>query len=258
MSDLVPSYGRQLAAVGVGGGNLPELFLREPDAARRFWEFFTANIRNRNTRKAYFVAVSRFSRWCEKHKLALHAVQPIHVAAYIESLGEKHSKPTVKQHLAAIRMLFDWLVTGQVIPINPAHAVRGPRYSIKKGKTPVLAAEEMRLLLDSIKTDTLIGLRDRALIALMGYTFERVGAAVQMKVEDYYIQNRRGWVRLHEKGGKVNELPCHHNLEQYLDEWLAASRLGTEATAPLFPTLRHGKLTGRTQLPQRKRLTNPS
>ncbi len=101
-----------------------------------------------------------------------------------------------------------------------------------------------------IKIEALIGLRDRALIALMGYTFARVGAAVQMKVEDYYIQNRRGWVRLHEKGGKVNELPCHHNLEKYLDAWLTVSGLGAESTAPLFPTLPHGKLAGRTQIPQ--------
>jgi integrase/recombinase XerD len=226
-----------LTAVGLGAG-------------RRFWEFFTANIRNRNTRRAYFVAVSRFSAWCEQHTLTLESVEPIHVAAYIEHLGTGHAKPTVKQHLAAIRMLFDWLVTGQVVPVNPAHAVRGPRHSVKKGKTSVLSAEEMRQLLDSIDASTLIGLRDRALIALMGYTFARVGAVVSMKVEDYYIQKRRGWVRLHEKGGKITELPCHHNLEQFLDEWLTASGLSAEPTAPLFPTLRHGKLSGRLALAQ--------
>lgn len=108
----------------------------------------------------------------------------------------------------------------------------------------------MGQLLASIDISTLIGLRDRALIALMGYTFARVGAATQMKVEDYYIQKRRGWVRLHEKGGKVNELPCHHNLEQFLDEWLNASGLASEPAAPLFPTLRHRKPTDRTSLPQ--------
>ena len=204
--DLLPASGRQLAAVGASSANLPALFLRSAQSGKRFWEFFTANIRNRNTRRAYFVAVSRFSTWCETRKLTLEQVQPIHVAAYIEQLGKTMSKPSVKQHLAAIRMLFDWLVTGQVIPINPAHAVRGPKHSVKKGKTSVLSAEEMRILLDSIDTSTLIGLRDRALIALMGYTFARVGAVVTMKVEDYYVQKRRGWVRLHEKGGKVNEL----------------------------------------------------
>jgi integrase/recombinase XerD len=250
MSDLIPISGRKLAAVSAGAGQVPKIFLQSPEASKRFWEFFTVNIRNRNTRKAYFVAFAQFSDWCEARKIALSEVQPIHVASYIESLMETRSKPTVKQHLAAIRMLFDWLVTGQVIPVNPAHAVRGPKHSVKKGKTSVLSAEEMRTLLDAIKIDTLIGLRDRALIALMGYTFARVGAAVQMKVEDYYIQNRRGWVRLHEKGGKVNELPCHHNLEQYLDEWLAVSGLASEPAAPLFMTLRHGKLTQRTPIPQ--------
>jgi integrase/recombinase XerD len=243
--ELVPLSGRQLAAVGANSHNVPALFLRSESGSRRFWEFFTANIRNKNTRQAYFIAVSQFSAWCEKRKLALHAIQPIHVAAYIEHLMTAHAKPTVKQHLAAIRMLFDWLVTGQVIPANPAHSVRGPKHSVKKGKTSVLTAEEMRALLDSIDVTKLIGLRDRALIALMGYTFARVGAVIQLKVEDYYIQNRRGWVRLHEKGGKVNELPCHHNLEQFLDEWLAKTGLAGEPSSPLFPTMRHGKLTER-------------
>jgi integrase/recombinase XerD len=248
--DLTPASSRQLAAIGVTNANVPAMFLRRGDAGKRFWEFFTANIRNRNTRRAYFIAVSQFSAWCEKRKLALEAIQPIHVAAYIEHLMTTHAKPTVKQHLAAIRMLFDWLVTGQVIPLNPAHAVRGPKHSVKKGKTSVLTAEEMRALLDSIDTTKPIGVRDRALIALMGYTFARVGAVIQMKVEDYYIQNRRGWVRLHEKGGKVNELPCHHNLEQFLEEWLVKTGLSAEPTAPLFPTLRHGRLSSRQSLAQ--------
>jgi integrase/recombinase XerD len=227
---------------------LPALFTPTEMAARRLREFFTVNIRNRNTRRAYFDAVNRFAGWCEDKGLhSLAAVQPVHVAGYIEELGETHAKPTVKQHLAAIRMLFDWLVTGQVIPTNPAHAVRGPKHSVKKGKTSVLSAEEMRQLLDGIDTTELIGLRDRALIGLMGYTFARVGAAVGMKVEDYYVQKRRGWVRLHEKGGKVTELPCHHNLEQFLEEWLAGSGLGSELDAPLFPTLRYGRLAAERQ-----------
>ena len=69
----------------------------------------------------------------------------------------------------------------------------------------------------------------------MGYTFARVGAAVGMKVEDFYVQNLRGWVRLHEKGGKVTELPCHHNLDQYLEEWITAEGLAAKPEAPLFP-----------------------
>jgi integrase/recombinase XerD len=247
---LIPIPGRQLAAVGGTAENLPAVFLRSESGSRRFWEFFTVTIRNRHTRHAYFVAVSQFSAWCDKHKLSIESIQPVHVAAYIEHLMLSRSKPTVKQHLAAIRMLFDWLVTGQVIPVNPAHAVRGPRHSVKKGSTPVLTAEEMRSLLGSIDTAKPIGLRDRAIIALMGYTFARVGAVLQLKVEDYYVQNRRGWVRLHEKGGKVNELPCHHNLEQFLDEWLRETGLSAEPSAPLFPTMPHGKLAGRHAMAQ--------
>src|ERR1700682_256351 len=126
----LPPSGRQLSLVGASGaGPLPAVFLHAPDGGKRFWEFFTANIRNRNTRKAYFVAVSRFSEWCEQRKLALADIQPVHVAAYIEQLGGTVAKPTVKQHLAAIRMLFDWLVTGQGIRTNRGDAVRRARHS---------------------------------------------------------------------------------------------------------------------------------
>ena len=248
MNFLVP-IASSLPSASVSG-RLPALFQAVPDGGRRFWEFFTVNIRNPHTRRSYFKAVETFAAWCAERGLHdLAAVTPMHVAAYVEQLDRIRSKPTVKQHLAAIRMLFDWLVTGQVIASNPAHAVRGPKHSVKKGKTSVLDAGEMRDLLASIDTGTLIGLRDRALIALMGYTFARVSAAVGMKVGDFYVQNRRGWVRLHEKGGKVTELPCHHNLDQYLEEWINAAGLAGFPDAPLFPTLPYGRLAGAAQSP---------
>ena len=168
LNGLVPVSGRQLAAVGAASGNLPAIFLRFEQSSKRFREFFTANIRNRNTRRAYFVAVSQFSKWCEQHILVLERVEPIHVAAYIEQLGAQHSKPTVKQHLAAMKMLFDWFVIGQVIPMNPASSVRVARHSVKKGKPSVLSAEEMGALPASIGTSKLIGLRDRPVIGVMG------------------------------------------------------------------------------------------
>ena len=143
------------------------------------------------------------------------------------------SPPTVKQHLAALRMLLDWLVTGHVIDVNPAHAVRGPKYVVKKGKTPVLAAAE-----DGAAADRpdLVGLRDRALIGLMAYSFARVGAVLQMKVGDYFVQERRRWVRLHEKGGKEHDVPCHHNLDHFLDEYIAAAGIADDAGGYLFRT----------------------
>jgi integrase len=168
------------------------------------------------------------------------------VAGYIEQLATRVAKPSVKQHLAAIRMLFDWLVVGQVMATNPAAPVRGPKYTVKKGKTPVLTQEEARELLEKIDTTTLLGLRDRALISMMIYTFGRVGAVIKMRIEDYYTQGRRGWVRLHEKGGKRHEMPCNHNLEAYLDEYLKAAGISEDFKGYLFRTAqgRSATLTG--------------
>jgi integrase len=160
------------------------------------------------------------------------------VAAYIEQRGQTHAKPSVKQELAAVRMLFDWLVTGQVVPVNPAHSVRGPKYVVKKGKTPILTREETRELLDAIETDTIVGLRDRALIGTLVYSFARVGAALAMKIEDYYPQGKRWWLRLHEKGGKRHDVPAHHTLEQYLDAYCDAAGIWDDKKGPLFRTFR--------------------
>jgi site-specific recombinase XerC len=165
-------------------------------------------------------------------------IEPMVVAAYVEKLlKDGLSKPTVKQHLAAIRMMFDWMVTGGILAMNPAAAVRGPKYVIKKGKTPVLTPEEARLLLDSIDVTELAGLRDRALLAMMVYSFARVSAVVGMNVDDYYQQGKRWWVRLHEKGGKHHEVPAHHKTEEYLDAYLHALGAPDQKGIPLWRSL---------------------
>jgi integrase/recombinase XerD len=219
----------------VGPAQLPNLIVRAGDrAARRFVEFFAATIRNRNTRSAYAQAVGQFCLWCDRWGLELNSITPIVIAAYIEELTAKRSAPTVKQHLAAVRMLFDFLVTGHVVEVNPAWSVRGPRHVVKKGKTPVITAAEARQLLDSIEADTLIGLRDRAMIALMCYSFARVSATTAMNVEDYYQQGKRSWFRLHEKGGKFHEVPAHHSAEEYLDGYIVAAGIAGDRQGPLF------------------------
>jgi integrase/recombinase XerC len=221
-------------------------------AQLRFLEFFTANIRNPHTRRAYAQATREFLAWCEGvGTLTIADVQPTHVAAYVEELARQRAAPTAKQRLAAIRHLFDWLVIGQVIPTNPAASVRGPKHIVKKGKTPVLSPKEARRLLESIDVSTHAGLRDRALIGLMVYSFARIGAALAMKVEDVYVQNRRLWVRLHEKGGKRHEMPCHHNLESYLEAYLDDAGVRQDPKGPLFRTIgRTTRLLTRTPLPQ--------
>ena len=221
-------------------------------ASLRFLEFFAANIRNPHTRRAYGRAVADFLAWCDDAGVpSVMVVQPLHVAAWIELQTQDRAAPTVKQRLAAIRHLFDWLVTGQVVPVNPAASVRGPSHAVKAGKTPVLEPAEARALIDSIDVGTPVGLRDRALIGLMVYSFARVGAALGMKVDDVFTQNRRLWVRLREKGGKPHAMPCHHNLESYLSAYIDQAGLAGDPKGPLFRTIGRGtgQLT-RTPLPQ--------
>jgi site-specific recombinase XerD len=241
---LIPM--RHFRAPLAQAGSLPSLIVNAGEtAAEKFIEFFTAQIRNRNTREAYARAVGQFMAWCEDRGLSLPAIRPVHVAAYIEKLSL--SPPTVKQHLAAIRMLFDWLVVGQVIPMNPAAAVRGPKYVVKRGKTPVLSPEQARKLLDSIKTDIVVGLRDRAIVGVMVYSFARVGAVVRMKIGDYYDDGRRSWFRFHEKGGKRHEVPAHHNAQEYMDAYIQAGHLNEhDAKEALFRSVnRKRELTNR-------------
>ena len=246
MNDVVPimiARAQSLPAVVTAAGDAAQL---------RFLEFFAASIRNPHTRRAYARAVSEFLAWCEsKGGASMTAIQPLHVAAYIEALSRSRSAPTAKLRLAAIRRLFDWLVVGQVMPNNPAASVRGPAHSVKRGKTPVLAPAEARTLLDAIDVSTPVGLRDRALIGLMVFSFARIGAALAMKVEDVYVQNRRLWVRLQEKGGKVHEMPCHHALEDYLHAYIDGCGLAADPKGWLFRTLGRGahRLTT-TPLPQ--------
>jgi site-specific recombinase XerD len=218
---------------------LPAIIASEGQrASKRFLEFFTANIRNQNTRLSYIRAITPFLAWCEERGMELGQVEPMAVAAYIERLTQERAPQTVKQHLAAIRMLFDWLVTGQIVPFNPAASVRGPHYSIRKGKTSVLSARETRKLLDSIDTSHVVGLRDRALIGTMVYSFARVSAIVNMRVRDYYPHGKRYWIRLHEKGGKFHEVPVHHTAEQYLDEYIETACIPEEKSKPLFRSTR--------------------
>jgi site-specific recombinase XerD len=243
MEDALIAQGTPSALARVGIDRLPRIITAAGEgASRRIVEFFVATIRNRNTRHAYARAVRDFLAWCEARGLALRQIEPVVVATYIEQ--HRGAAPTVKRHLAAVRMLFDWLVTGQVVPANPAWSVRGPKHVVRRGKTPVLSAAEARTLLDSIDVSALSGLRDRALVGLMVYSFARISAAVGVDVEDYFQQGKRRWLRLHEKGGKRHDVPAYPNAEAYLDAYLEASGIASDRHGPLFRTVdRHARLT---------------
>ena len=157
-------------------------------------------------------------------------------------MGEM-SAPSVKQKLPAIRHLFDWLVMGHVVDVNPSASVRGPSHVMRQGKTLVLDPAEARGVIDSIDVTAPVGLRDQTLIALMVYSFARIGAALGIEAEDADTQNRRLWARLREKGGKAHAMPCHHSLEAYLIAYVEVAGLDKDPEGPLFRTI--GRTTGR-------------
>lgn len=235
--------------VDVGGESMlvPAVIVdTHADAGDKFVEWLTAHIRNRHTRRAYLRAVRDFCAFLQIKGWTLRDLKPAQVALYIEWLGRSKAPQTVKQSLAALRMLGDHLVVSQILPTNPAKSVRGPRYSIAKGKTPVLDAVETRAILDAIDASTIGGLRDRALIATMVFSFARIGAVLQMNVGDYAQQGKRCWLRLHEKNGKYHEVPAHHLAEEYLDAYLVATGIAEHAGGPLFRSLsRRGGLSER-------------
>jgi len=219
----------------------PSIEAMGESAAKAFIDFFTAQIRNANTRAAYGRNVSVFLNWIDELGVDLRSVEAFHIAAYIEHLGcskeeggRGASIATVKQHLAAIRRLCDFLVIRQVLPRNPSQEVRGPKQIILTGKTPILTGPEARELFESIDLSTPIGLRDRALIAAMLYTFGRISAVLGMDTDDYFQVGRSMRLRLIEKGGRQHEMPAHHSLIEYMDAYLAG--LG-EAKGPLFRTI---------------------
>jgi site-specific recombinase XerD len=239
MRALEPLRGQALPAPAGGVTvSMPAIIERAGSrAAGRALEFFTAAINNANTRRAYGRAASEFFAWIAPHGLALEAISAVHVAAWVQALQRDREPASVKQQLAGLRMLFDYLVSGGVLTANPAAAVRGPRHSVRRGKTPILDAGEAGRLLASIPEDSILGLRDRALIGLMTYSFARIGAALSMSIRDVFRERNQLMVRLREKGGKRHEMPCHHMLETYLGAYIEAAGIGGDAAGPLFRSI---------------------
>ena len=204
-----------------------------------FDNFFKGTVHNPNTRRAYEYSAEAFLKFAVRHCdiTRLHDIRPPHISRWIDLMTASGlAAPTVKQRLAALVTLFDFLVEQQVISRNPARLVKGPSHVIDQGSTPVLSGDEMLKLLDAIDPATLIGKRDRAMIGTMAYSFARISAVTALKVENIFHQQRRLWLRLTDKGGKRKDIPCNHNLELYLAEWMDAAGHRHVATAPLFQT----------------------
>src|SRR6201987_3721876 len=199
----------ELAIVSVDSFATPSIITRAgPKTRKKFFEFFTVPIRNANTRAAYYRAIDQFLAWVERAGYQdLEDIEPITLAAYIETLGRQAAPSTVKQHMAAIRMLFSWLTEKGVLAMNPAREVKTERFSRTEGKTPAFVEGEVQKLLEVIETSTHTGLRDRALLGTLAYTFARIGAVVNLKVEDYYPSGKRFLLRFKEKAAKRKSFP---------------------------------------------------
>lgn len=211
-------------------------------------EFFKVKLRNENTRKAYLHAAEEFLLYVSHTApgIELDAILSLHVAAWVDEMERIGlAAASIKQRLAAVRMLFRALVEAQHLKSSPAAHVRGPKLVVKEGKTPVLSAIEARALLDSIDATTLPGVRDRAMIAAMLFTFCRIGAIIKLKFEDVIKQEGRIWLRLQEKGGKQKDVPCHPQLVAYLDAYLATLGAIQDEKGPLFMTFDRNIIEGR-------------
>jgi site-specific recombinase XerD len=232
---------QNLIPVNPSDGALPPALLAHilgaDDVRFTLKQFFEAEVENTNTRRAYRRGAADFFVYLSNCPPVdtLAAISSLHVSGWLGDMAARRlSVPTIKLRLAGLRRMFDALARAQIIRFNPVAVVKGPRYSIDKGKTPVLTGGETLQLLAAIDTSTLIGLRDRAMIATMAYTFARIGAVIGLEAQHLFRQQRRLWLRLSEKGGQCRDVPCHHQLEEYLAEWIEAAALGDAPAAPLF------------------------
>jgi site-specific recombinase XerD len=221
-------------------------------AERTFVEFFVAHLSNEHTRRAYGHAVAHLSDWLEMQGWSLAEIKPVEAAAYIEFLKhEGKATSTIKARLAALRNLCDYMTSKGVLEWNPFSVVRAPRMSAGEGKTPILEAEDVRALFESIGTEDVIDLRDRAILSLMLYTFARVGAVVKLDGRHYEAGTARASIALHEKRGRFHRVPCHHQLHEAMEAFLVVSPAG-----PRTPVFRAAERAhdeeGRRQLSRRR------
>lgn len=228
-----PSVSEVLDRPGEDDSLIPSIVSAAGAGARFAWEeFFHARIRNPHTRTAYSYAVRRFLRSIEPMGVQLHRIAPAQVGRYIDGLS--YSPATKQLHLAALRKFFDELVIRHVILLNPAASVRGERLQVMEGRTPAMAVRDARRLLNSIDDSHVVGLRDRAVIAILIYTAVRAGAVARLRLRDFYDVGDQHCLRFAEKGGKSREIPVRHDLQRLLERYLETAGFAAEPDHAAF------------------------
>ena len=218
----------------VQSAQVPQLYAESPEAVKTFWEYFGTQIENDHTREAYLRACYRFADWCESRGYDLIDIEPMHIAAYQQLLKDHLAIQSIKLHMSGLKKLFDYFVEKGVLKINPVSSVRKIKFSINQGVTPVLTPDEMRHLFETINISTIAGLRDRAMIAVMAYSFARVTSVCTLTVADYYTQSKRSYFKFLTKGNKIHQIPAHHTVQLYVDQYLEAAGIGEQKASPLF------------------------
>ena len=241
---------RSRAVAKLRTAECPSIILQAGGAARFAWdEFFEGEVRNPQTKKAYRHAVRVFLAWCEMQEVELAQITPGMVGKYFN--GHSGGPATKKQHLAAVRKLFDTLVVRHAVIFNPALSVRTERHQVIEGKTPEIGVEQARTLLRSIETSNVVGLRDRAILAVLIYTAARVGAVSKLNLRHLANDGMQWTLRFDEKGGKSREIPVRHDLEGFLLAYRNVAGLGDgPKDSPLFRSV-----AGRTKMLTENRMS---
>lgn len=208
-----------------------------------FYDFFFSIISNENTRQAYKRALVKFFSWCGEHRLNLTEIKPFHIGLYRDQISETFSKATLKQHISAIRKFFDFMTERHHFEVSPASSIRTPKHNPKIGKTSVLSPKEIRQILNAIPLETEVDYRDRAIIGFMVYTFARVSAVANLEIGDLFFENQKWNVRLKEKGDVELNIPLHHQLQEYLLDYLqyVGMSLDNDKDSPLFRAAKKNK-----------------
>jgi len=228
-SEIVVYSGSDQGAIAARGvpvtaRNAPAIVQAAGRSAEFAWEeFFQAEIANAHTRKNYLHAVQKFLAWIEGRGLELPRITPGDVGEYLQAL--ELGVPTKKLHLAALRRFFDRLVNRHACVINPAATVKTERYAVVEGKTPQIDRDQVRTLFKSIDVSNPVGLRDRAILAVLVYTAARVGAVAKLTLKSFKYDGTQYSLRFSEKGGKSREIPVRHDLEQFLREYIDAAKI---------------------------------
>lgn len=213
-----------------------------PSSVARYTEFFESQVANVNTRTAYSQAALRFFEWIGSRRLSANEVTPADVAAYLDAMCAVHAAASVRLHASALRSIFGWLAKAKMVTDDIVRAIHLPTGTVPRQQTAVLTPEQVRKLIRAIDTKSVVGLRDRALVGVIVYTFAPPSVAATINVGDYDRDSRV--LELKPIGRPSRKVPVHKMAARYLDEYLLALGKSSEYS-PLFRTGlgRTGELT---------------